>query len=335
MRGTRPLGASRSPTSASATERTTRPQWGWASPIVRDTHHSFGATAPGVIRPMRSGVGHVPTRRSTNDPGTSTAAGAGRAGFHAPRAPRCHHHPRHPAGHCGAVVPQLPRPGEQLGRARQCAGRAPGRRGLQRGQLEGLLRHDAHRDAGVRPGCEECRHPRYAEPDLVLPPQHGRHEELVQARPRVRLGGVLPALVLGGGVMLMGRGTSDEAAAPIVIPSKKAGLLDAPAAAKKVAAKASAAAKNAGKVTPAAKAPVRLIASNGLPSRVVAQLQSHDVVIVALWGSGGKIDAMSRDEAAAGASAARAGFVPIDVIKNSREAEALTLKLGFVLRAPG
>jgi hypothetical protein len=162
--------------------------------------------------------------------------------------------------------------------------------------------------------------------------------------------GVLAALVLGGGMMLMGRGTSDEAAAPIVIPSKKAGLLDAPAAAKKVAAKASAAAKNAGKVTPAAKvkpaakpavkpkpavkAPVRLIASNGLPSRLVAQLQSHDVVIVALWGSGGKIDAMSRDEAAAGASAARAGFVPIDVIKNSREAEALTLKLGFVLRAP-
>jgi hypothetical protein len=163
--------------------------------------------------------------------------------------------------------------------------------------------------------------------------------------------GVLAALVLAGGMMLMGRGTSDEAAAPIVIPSKKAGLLDAPAAAKKVAAKASAAAKNAGKVTPAAKpkpaakpaakpkpavkAPVRLIASNGLPSRLVAQLASHDVVIGALWGSGGKIDAMSRDEAAAGASAARTGFVPIDVIKNSREAEALTLKLGFVLRAPG
>jgi hypothetical protein len=162
--------------------------------------------------------------------------------------------------------------------------------------------------------------------------------------------GVLAALVLGGGMMLMGRGTSDEAAAPVVIPSKKAGLVEAPAAAKKVAAKASAAAKNAGKVTPAAKgkpaalaakpkpaakAPVRLIAANGLPSRLVAQLRSHDVVIVALWGSGGKIDAMSRDEAAAGASAARAGFVSIDVIKNSREAEALTLKLGFVLRAPG
>ena len=62
---------------------------------------------------------------------------------------------------------------------------------------------------------------------------------------------------------------------------------------------------------------------------------SYSRGVVALWGSGGKIDAMSRDEAAAGASAARAGFVPIDVIKNSREAEALTLKLGFVLRAPG
>jgi hypothetical protein len=165
--------------------------------------------------------------------------------------------------------------------------------------------------------------------------------------------GVLAALVLGGGMMLMGRGTSDEATAPIVIPSKKAGLLEAPAAAKKVAAKASTSAKNAGKVTPAAKAkpaakpkpavkpkpaaktPARLIAANGLPSRLVSQLQANDVVIVALWGSGGKIDAMSRDEAAAGASAARAGFVSIDVIKNSREAEALTLKLGFVLRAPG
>ena len=165
--------------------------------------------------------------------------------------------------------------------------------------------------------------------------------------------GVLAALVLGGGMMLMGRGQADVDTAPIVVPSKKAGLLDAPAAAKKVAAKASAAAKNAAKPAPAAKpaatakpapavapkpavkTPARLIATNGLPSRIVAQLQSHDVVIVALWGSGGKIDAMARDEAAAGANAARAGFVSIDVIKNSREAEALTLKLGFVLRAPG
>lgn len=160
--------------------------------------------------------------------------------------------------------------------------------------------------------------------------------------------GVLAALVLGGGMMFMGRGTADVDTSPVVIPSKKAGLLDAPAAAKKVAAKASAAARNAGKTTPAAKAPakaaakpkpavkapVQLIAANGLPSRLVSELRTHDVVIVALWGSGGKIDAMSRDEAAAGADAARAGFVPIDVIKNSREAEALTLELGFVLRAP-
>jgi hypothetical protein len=165
--------------------------------------------------------------------------------------------------------------------------------------------------------------------------------------------GVLAALVLGGGMMLMGRGQADVDASPVVVPSKKAGLLDAPAAAKKVAAKASAAAKNAAKPAPAAKptatakpapavapkpavkTPARLIAANGLPSRIVTQLESHDVVVVALWGSGGKIDAMARDEAAAGAIAARAGFVSIDVIKNSREAEALTLKLGFVLRAPG
>ena len=96
--------------------------------------------------------------------------------------------------------------------------------------------------------------------------------------------GVLAALVLGGGMMFMGRGTADVDTSPVVIPSKKAGLLDAPAAAKKVAAKASAAARNAGKTTPAAKAPakaaakpkpavkapVQLIAANGLPSRLVS-----------------------------------------------------------------
>jgi hypothetical protein len=55
---------------------------------------------------------------------------------------------------------------------------------------------------------------------------------------------------------------------------------------------------------------------------------------VSLWGTDGKIDAMSRDEAAAGAAAAGAGFVPLNVIQRSGEAEALTLKLGVLLRAP-
>jgi hypothetical protein len=173
--------------------------------------------------------------------------------------------------------------------------------------------------------------------------------------------GLLAALVLGGGMMFLGRGTTDVDAAPAVLPTKKkAGIADAPAAAKKVAAKADAAVKKplAKKTSPAstnAKATAtpkpaatkkkavaapakpkeyRGIATNGLPMQIAVALRSEDVVVVALWGTGGKIDALSRDEARAGAKAAGAGFVALNVIDHAREAEALTLQLGTLLRAP-
>ena len=166
--------------------------------------------------------------------------------------------------------------------------------------------------------------------------------------------GVLGALVLGLGMMLMGGETEAEPTA-IALPTKKQGVLDAPARAKKVAAQAKAAqaakkavatpavAKPTAKVVkPAAKpakaaAPkpaVRVVATNGLPNSIMVSLRSHNVVVVSLWGTGGKIDAMSRDEAAAGAAAVGAGFVSLNVLESSREAEALTLKLGTMLRAP-
>jgi hypothetical protein len=168
--------------------------------------------------------------------------------------------------------------------------------------------------------------------------------------------GVLGALVLGLGMMLMGGETAAEPTA-VTLPTKKQGLLDAPARAKKVAAKANAAAaakkavatpataKPAAKAAKApapkvkaakpAQAPVyRGVATNGLPMQIMVALRSHNVVVVSLWGTGGKIDAMSRDEAAAGASAVGAGFVSLNVIERGREAEALTLKLGVMLRAP-
>ena len=76
------------------------------------------------------------------------------------------------------------------------------------------------------------------------------------------------------------------------------------------------------------------MASNGLPTAIMVSLRSHNVVVVSLWGTDGKIDVMARDEAAAGAAAMGAGFVPINVLQSNREAEALTLKLGAMLRAP-
>jgi hypothetical protein len=167
---------------------------------------------------------------------------------------------------------------------------------------------------------------------------------------------VLATLVLVGGMMFMG-GEAEPEVTSSVLPTKKPTLLDAPARAKKVAAKAKAAAAakqaaaspakpkaaKAPTATPKPKAtakpaetPVyRGVASNGLPMQIMVALRSHNVVVVSLWGTGGKIDEMSRDEAGAGAAAVGAGFVPLNVIERGREAEALTLKLGVMLRAPG
>jgi hypothetical protein len=160
--------------------------------------------------------------------------------------------------------------------------------------------------------------------------------------------GVLAALVFGLGMMLMGGEPEAETAA--ALPTKQQGLLDAPARAKKVAAKAKAdaAAKRAvatpaeakpavkakAKAKPAQVPAYRGVAKNGLPMQIMVSLRSHNVVVVSLWGTDGKIDEMSRDEAAAGAAAVGAGFVSFNVLERGREADALTLKVGMMLRAP-
>jgi hypothetical protein len=152
--------------------------------------------------------------------------------------------------------------------------------------------------------------------------------------------GVLAAIVVGGGMMFLGGGVEAEPAA-IVLP-KKAGVVPAapvptakpatkPAQAKPPQAIKPAKAKPAKPAKPA-KAP--LIAANGLPNRLVSMLRRENVVVLALWGTGGKIDRLALDEASAGAAAAGAGFVALNVLESNREAEALTLKLGVVLRAP-
>lgn len=154
------------------------------------------------------------------------------------------------------------------------------------------------------------------------------------------LAGVLAAVVLGGGMMLLGGGVEAEPAA-IVLPKKAtavSALPTKPAAKPKPAAAKPKPKPVAAKPKPVQKPakPVRapLIAANGLPYRVVSTLRRENVVVLALWGSGGKIDRLALDEAAAGAAAAGVGFVPLNVLQSNREAEALTLKLGVVLRAP-
>jgi hypothetical protein len=179
--------------------------------------------------------------------------------------------------------------------------------------------------------------------------------------------GVLAALALVGGMMFLGRPAAETDAAPILLPKKKTtGPLAAIGKAEQVAATANAAVGKPAKVaataepTPAAAAakpkavaspkPVatakpkpkpkvavkpKLVAANGLPTRIMRALRDRPVVIVALWSTGGKIDVLARDEAAKGAASAGAGFVAVDLLGDAREAEALTLKLGVILRAPG
>jgi hypothetical protein len=118
----------------------------------------------------------------------------------------------------------------------------------------------------------------------------------------------------------------------VAATAKPATLVTAATTAKPVA-KPMAVVKPKPKPKPAAKP--KLIAANGLPTRIVSALRTRPVVVVALWSKGGKIDEMARDEAAKGASSAGAGFVALNVVGDAREAEALTLKLGVVMRAPG
>jgi acyl-CoA synthetase (AMP-forming)/AMP-acid ligase II len=163
--------------------------------------------------------------------------------------------------------------------------------------------------------------------------------------------GVLLALVMGGGFFVMGGSQETmaaSAAAPALPTKKKVGVLDAPAVAKKTAASANARVKKAAapEAKPASKAKTsvkpkaatkplaHLVATNGLPMSIMRALASNDVVVVSLYGGGWKIDPMARDEAAAGASSANAGFVALDVTTAARAAEALMLKYDTIFRAP-
>jgi hypothetical protein len=149
---------------------------------------------------------------------------------------------------------------------------------------------------------------------------------------------LLAAVVLGGGMMFVGGGVEAEPAA-VVLPKKAAVLPAAPAKpavkpAVKPSVKPKPAAAKPKPVKPAKPTKTPIVAANGLPTRLVSALRRENVVVLALWGSGGKIDRLALDEAAAGAAAAGVGFVPLNVMESNREAEALTLKLGVVLRAP-
>jgi hypothetical protein len=134
----------------------------------------------------------------------------------------------------------------------------------------------------------------------------------------VGLGGVL---VLAGGFLFLGRGSSSSAAAtPHVIkplhPHAKAKVALAPPNVKPMATKAK------------AKAPKRRPAViGGVPTPLADALKRHAVVVVALVSPTSSVDRLTLGEAKAGATAARAGFVTISVASNA-QVQALSALAG-------
>jgi hypothetical protein len=148
--------------------------------------------------------------------------------------------------------------------------------------------------------------------------------------------------------MLMGRpsGAGQASVAPIkpLHPVRKPGthgtlrgtLVKTHAKPRVVAAKPKVAPAKPKKVTPE---PVVLLP--GLPAEVAAALRTHDLVVVSLYDPQARVDQISLAEASAGAKAAHAAFVPLNVL-GQRQAGPLVRQLGvlpdpavLVYRRPG
>ena len=147
--------------------------------------------------------------------------------------------------------------------------------------------------------------------------------------PRYRIyaaAGLAGVLVLFGVFALLGRGSSEPAAAPAIKPlhpvdkTKTAGK---PAVKrKKAAAKPMTRAKAKTPLAPPKVAKTNG-ATDGIPVALSTALATHAVVIVALVVPGAPVDEMAFAEAKAGAAQAGAGFVRIDA-SNNDDVQALS-----------
>jgi hypothetical protein len=140
--------------------------------------------------------------------------------------------------------------------------------------------------------------------------------------------GLAGVVLLGGGFMLLGRGSSAPAAAPVIKPlhpvNKAKNRAARPASSPKTAVRARS--KKAAKAKPALKAKTALAppavrktnsATDGMPAALSAALKSHAVVVVSLVVPGATVDNLAYQEAKAGAARAGAGFVRIDASDNA------------------
>ena len=151
--------------------------------------------------------------------------------------------------------------------------------------------------------------------------------------------GALAALGLAAFTLGMGRpsGASQASVAPIkpLHPVRKV----VQARPKVVPSKPKVATKP--KVAPKKPTPKPVVLLPGLTPEIAAALREHDVVVVSLFDPQARVDQISLAEASAGAKAADAGFVPLDVLRQS-QGGPLVRQLGvlpdpavLVYRRPG
>ena len=179
----------------------------------------------------------------------------------------------------------------------------------------------------------------------------GRSQKLGRAAvsegPRVKVIGLvvgLAVLALGAGFLLMSRGQpSSDAAAHTVIPlSQRKGGKAAKPKAKARTNRPKPTAKPKPKPRPAPKPkPKPAATDDGLPGALSAALARNRVVVVSLYAPDVELDDMAMQEARAGAAEAGAGFVALNVLKES-QSRPLTKELGvledpavLVFRRPG
>jgi hypothetical protein len=147
--------------------------------------------------------------------------------------------------------------------------------------------------------------------------------------------GLLAALLIGGGMTVLGHGESSVATTPHVIKHHPFG----PGAKKTTVAPkkhstnaAKAKAKPSVPVAPKAPAqPSFVIAAlaAGLPNAIATALGRHQTVVVSLYNPYSEVDGIAFAEARAGAKNAGVGFVPLNVLSEAQVGK-LTQMLGLL-----
>jgi len=155
--------------------------------------------------------------------------------------------------------------------------------------------------------------------------------------------GLLAAVLVGGGMTMLGHGDSSVPATPVIKHhpfgsgvKKQAGLAPvqkhtaAPATHPSAKAKPKSA-PAAPKVKPAPQPPAaeQAALAAGLPAPIAYALGQHPVVIVSLYNPYSEVDGIAFAEARAGAQLARAGFVPLNLL-SAAQVQKLTEQLGLL-----